>query len=530
MKQCPELANSPDNHDSTCGENEIMNNCPSPACEYCPSSDKEARACLTTSQKVCPPPKCTCRNNYRRLHNGTCVPTRECPSFKCPRVNEEFDPCPLCSNDNCSRATPDGTCKVIGRIGIPLQCRPSCRCKKNYWRDGDRCVPYESCPNVPKKCTKPHESLKCTTSCPRPRTCFGRHIRYKCPDVTAQVCKDECVCDDGYYRNSDGFCVTSDLCDKKCTGPNEVYKADKKTCPPETCRSIVARYKCDSNEVGQPGCVCKPGFLRLSLNSTCIPMEECPELKNSPDYNKPECKLPHESLKCVKVCPPPKTCNNRFVEVSCLYIANETCTHKCVCDDGFYRNEDGQCVTGDQCSDNCSKPNESIQCVKSCPRPRTCVGRHIRYRCLNNTDEVCQNKCLCNNGFYRNSDGFCVTSDLCDKKCGPNEEYKADKKSCPSDLCSSLGKQYKCDSKERGQPGCVCKEGFRRMNSMSPCIPEVECPEYTNLFPPGKCSDSDEVSESTNSKTPFIFDIEYWYILDVVPEKEMDSDEDFTRK
>lgn len=66
--------------------------------------------------------------------------------------------------------------------------------------------------------------------------------------------------------------------DEKCTGPNEEYKADKKTCPPQICPSkfSVSHYACDPKEVGQPGCVCKPGFLRVGGNSTCIPKENCP--------------------------------------------------------------------------------------------------------------------------------------------------------------------------------------------------------------------------------------------------------------
>lgn len=92
------------------------------------------------------------------------------------------------------------------------------------------------------------------------------------------------------------------ISDNKCTGPNEEYKSDKKSCPPETCRSIIARYKCDSKDKGQPGCACKEGFLRLSLNSTCIPMEQCPELKNSPDYSKfPNISIPIFLKMCISL-------------------------------------------------------------------------------------------------------------------------------------------------------------------------------------------------------------------------------------
>ncbi|XP_045534222.1 fibrillin-2 [Papilio machaon] len=854
----------------SCGDNEVMNNCPALKCEYCPTSDAEARACLNDTQDVCSPAKCTCRNNYRRLQNGTCVPTRECPFFKCPGANEEFDACPVCPSDNCTKATADGTCHFVGRIGIVLQCRPSCRCKKNYWRDGDLCVPYEKCPNIkkaanctrpneslqcirscpplatcdnrnktyhclintsapcnyqcacdkgfyrntdgfcvtnnlcdkkcndpnaeykpdkkkcpsdlcssivsriacnpneqgqpgcvcksgflrlnenstcipanqcpelvnaPGNCTGPYESLKCVKSCPRPRTCIGRFLRYKCLN-TSEACKNECVCDDGYYRNPDGFCVTSDLCDKKCTGPNEEYKADKKSCPPEICRSIVARYKCDSKDKGQPSCACKPGFLRLTLNSTCIPIKQCPELQGSPDYNKPKCTLPNESLKCVKSCPPPKSCKNRGVLFNCYQNKTEICQDKCICDDGFYRNEDGFCVTSDLCdkkctgpnevykpdkkqcppqtcqsklalfkcdpeekgqpgcvcnpgylranvnstcilsehcsqspnstdsnplncslpnessqcigscpplntcgnrnktyhclinasapckqqcacnkgfyrnsngfcvtselcdrkcsgphevfttdkkecnpdicssivsryacypnvkgvpgcvcesgylrlslnstcipinqcpelanspdyNNNCTKPNESLRCVKSCPRPRTCIGRYLRYKCPNVTGEVCENKCVCNDGYYRNSDGYCVTSNLCDKKCtGPNEEYKANKKSCPSEICKSLDIDDECNPEEEGQPGCSCKEGYLRKDLNSTCMPLEQCPEfedYLDYTPRKGCLVPD--SEQEYESYPVEAEVEYWRFVEVPSKDQVGVDD-----
>ncbi|XP_013134472.1 PREDICTED: zonadhesin-like isoform X2 [Papilio polytes] len=461
----------------TCGDNEIFNNCPSVKCEYCPTCDKEARACLTASQDVCPPAKCTCRNNYRRLQNRTCVPTRECPSFKCPGPNEQFEACPVCPSDNCTRATPDGTCHFIGRIGIPLQCRPSCRCKENYWRDGDRCVPYEKCPNIKNaaNCTRPNESLQCVRPCPPLPTCDNRNATYHCLVNKSAPCNYQCACDKGFYKNSDGFCVTNNLCDKKCNDPNAEYKPDKKKCPSDLCRSIVSKFACNPNEQGQPGCVCKSGFLRLNENSTCIPTNQCPEMVNAPGNKPPNnCSKPHESLQCVKSCPRPRTCIGRFLRYKC-FNTTEACKNECVCDDGYYRNPEGFCVTSDLC--DCTKPHESLKCVTSCPRPRTCAGRFLRYKCFNTT-EACKNECVCDDGYYRNPDGFCVTSNLCDKKCtGPNEEYKSDKKSCPPEICRSIIARYKCDSKDKGQPGCACKPGFLRLNLNSTCIPTKECPE-----------------------------------------------------
>ncbi|KPJ21530.1 hypothetical protein RR48_00463 [Papilio machaon] len=42
--------------------------------------------------------------------------------------------------------------------------------------------------------------------------------------------------------------------------------------------------ECNPEEEGQPGCACKEGYLRKDLNSTCIPLEQCPEFEDYLDY------------------------------------------------------------------------------------------------------------------------------------------------------------------------------------------------------------------------------------------------------
>lgn len=68
-------------------------------------------------------------------------------------------------------------------------------------------------------------------------------------------------------------------------GTNEIYQRCKKSCPPDTCISLVAKFKCDSEALCTSGCTCKPGFLRKISKGPCIPIRECPQLANSPDFN-----------------------------------------------------------------------------------------------------------------------------------------------------------------------------------------------------------------------------------------------------
>lgn len=63
-----------------------------------------------------------------------------------------------------------------------------------------------------------------------------------------------------------------------CEGPNEEYVACKETCPPKICFSIVAFFDCRNPPACQPGCACKPGYLRNEINSTCVTTCECPEI------------------------------------------------------------------------------------------------------------------------------------------------------------------------------------------------------------------------------------------------------------
>ncbi|XP_061709700.1 inducible metalloproteinase inhibitor protein-like isoform X2 [Cydia pomonella] len=130
-----------------CGDRETKDYCPADcAADYCP---KNAKTVSCPRPTVCPTPQCKCRFNYRRADNGTCIPTRDCPPFECNKPFEEYNPCPpLCPNGSCGQATPTGDCPAIfGRIGIVLECSPSCRCKKGYfWNEDKVCVPYNQCP------------------------------------------------------------------------------------------------------------------------------------------------------------------------------------------------------------------------------------------------------------------------------------------------------------------------------------------------------------------------------------------------
>ncbi|KAL4707025.1 hypothetical protein ACJJTC_000452 [Scirpophaga incertulas] len=114
--------------------------------DYCPRNQDEATASCPQPDD-CPQPACKCAFNHRRAENGTCIDARQCPPFKCPDRNQEFVHCPpICPDDVCSQATPDGSCPLIMASAMILECTPKCRCRKNYWRNNRGvCVPYSRC-------------------------------------------------------------------------------------------------------------------------------------------------------------------------------------------------------------------------------------------------------------------------------------------------------------------------------------------------------------------------------------------------
>ncbi|XP_053602921.1 fibulin-1-like [Plodia interpunctella] len=378
-----------------CGVNEQWTVCPTPCGEYCPASKSSITdEVLCVTPEACPEDACQCIFNYRRLSNGTCVPTQQCPPVDCASPNEYFDPCPpLCPTDDCSNATPDGLCVQLPFINIVLPCAPRCRCVKGYWRKNGDCVPYRLCylrhllgpshrpfivdehslqnlhhlpPTTPHnvakplRCNRPNEVAACVYSCPPERTCRNRGIYFSCRNKGD--CQEECRCKDGYFRNPLGDCITGNECDmcpgdneffscgqecdnvctelkmqnrtncpidnivcnkkcycedgfardenKKCVpmekcseqgnilarverevhhekcSQNEEYVSCKRSCPPETCLSLVAKFKCNANEPCRPRCACKKGFLRHNTGEPCEPVRQCPELVHSPDFNK----------------------------------------------------------------------------------------------------------------------------------------------------------------------------------------------------------------------------------------------------
>ncbi|KAJ8732567.1 hypothetical protein PYW07_015166 [Mythimna separata] len=270
----------PEDQCLTCGENEVLDSCPTNCnTDNCPQSADEEKVCTKADPCV---PACKCRFNYKRAKNNTCIPTRDCPPFDCSsKPNEEYAACPpLCPTDACYKPRLEGRCPF--RIGIVLQCEPKCQCKDGYGRENGTCTPFEKCSNI---CPTNEVYSPCVQRTCRPQTCSERdHAMETCPTCDAADCKRGCVCQENYYRNDQGVCVPYKECEGlKCTNPHEVYEPKFQECPPNTCVSLVARFSCAENQKVGPACRCEDGYLRLNETESCVPICDCPQMKNSAD-------------------------------------------------------------------------------------------------------------------------------------------------------------------------------------------------------------------------------------------------------
>ncbi|XP_075970264.1 inducible metalloproteinase inhibitor protein-like isoform X1 [Anticarsia gemmatalis] len=179
---------------------------------------------------------------------------------------------------------PERTCRNRGIQFSCLQtcerCQHKCVCKEGFYRNflGD-CITNEQCDLCPGN----NEFYACDSACDNECSTWHKQNRTNCPIINID-CNRGCYCDDGYARDSKRNCVPVEKCPATpiCKGPNEEYTSCRRTCPPETCISVISRYDCRTAPPCRPGCACKPGFLRQSANSHCIPACECLELRNTP--------------------------------------------------------------------------------------------------------------------------------------------------------------------------------------------------------------------------------------------------------
>ncbi|XP_061723415.1 zonadhesin-like isoform X2 [Cydia pomonella] len=292
---------------------------------------------------------CHCTDGYGRDANGTCVSTAPPPIDNHPSPPPPITPSP---------------------VTTPTEAPPG---------------PKLKCENATR-----HEILACRFGCPPERSCQNRHWPPPscAPPAPWLKCTNKCICDNGYVRNEpSGICVTEEQCDK-CPGENEYFQCD------------------GENEADCEGhCYCLSNYVR-DMDGKCVYVDPAspPKILGPPlatTTENPQCpKLTcdnatrHETLACVHGCPPERSCQNRFwPPLPCAPPGPEIiCTDKCICDEGYVRNEpSGVCVTEEQC-DKCPGENEYFQCDGE-------------------NEANCEGHCYCLSNRVRDIDGKCVYVD-----------------------------------------------------------------------------------------------------------------------
>ncbi|KAG6453477.1 zonadhesin isoform X2 [Manduca sexta] len=494
----------------TCGDDEIAVDCPDNCSyDYCLKNRNDGKLPCTQSDR-CPAPACKCRFNYRRADNGSCIPARECPPFPCDGPNEEYNSCPpICPGEDCSQATPDGKCPIFGVIGIVIECKPACRCRKNYWRLDGKCVPYNQCPNrndttvtteepsteKPKLKCGPSEIIDdCPVDCPINNCPKSEDASFK-PCPRPKKCPPPaCRCELGTHRLDNGSCVPIQDCPPfECPRPNEEYRACYPVSPGESCSEAVPDEYIEPTKKltlkCKPACRCKENYWRL--NGVCVPYEKC---------RKSRCPEHETEVLCKSACSE-NECPRR--EGSSSFACPAVCLGPgCACERNYSRASNGTCIPTIECPpfDCSARPNEMYVACPSCVSD-SCedIGK-TRDSCSRwALIEPCTPACRCATGFNRNDDGVCVPTAQCPGICPKNEKYTdCAQRLCRPQNCSDVADDqlsFICepDKTDGCDVGCVCIDGFLRADN-GKCVAEEECPS-TN---PVKCSDPNE--EYTDSK------------------------------
>lgn len=200
------------------------------------------------------------------------------------------------------------------------------------------------------ECDCNEEFNSCGTACPE--TC-NTFLGIDPPKPCIKICVKGCFCKQGFVRIEDGGkCVPTSECPLPVCPTNEVFKTCGTACP-ETCDTIQKPNEtrvCTFNCV--IGCACEDGFVR-DCDGRCVLPSECPDPLTEPTVitlSPEECPQNEVFSECGTACP--DTCANLGDPKPRPCTKN--CIIGCVCQEGFVRNDEGQCVLPSQC------PNPSI--------------------------------------------------------------------------------------------------------------------------------------------------------------------------
>ncbi|CAG5091378.1 Oidioi.mRNA.OKI2018_I69.PAR.g13019.t1.cds [Oikopleura dioica] len=343
-------------------------------------------------------PGCFCDRGFiLDEKDGVCISEDDCNTNGTVTIPPLPEECPgdqvfqtsCCSTQGCSEDFPV-LCHSILPGGT---CPRMCVCPDDkLWDDKNQiCVEESECP---KECPPGLEMKK---ACCSQQTCDNDPVL--CLDLPpGGECPEMCTCPDQSqtYDKESQTCVSRDECPKTC-GENEDWNDCGTACPP-VCGEPAPAF---CIEMCISGCECEKGFIRDGKGGNCIPEDSCPA------ESEQSCPNNEHFVDCVEECGPqcsfPRpVCDQRPPGVPC--------DGGCTCDDGFLRDEAGNCQSEDKCPSEICPENEVWS-----PCDRTCEDT-----CENpDFSKVCRPiacgkaMCTCAYGYARNEGGLCISKKKC---------------------------------------------------------------------------------------------------------------------
>ena len=245
--------------------------------------------------------------------------------------------------------------------------------------------------------------LACNSGC---KTCSSQNVCTTC-DATQNknLSGTSCVCNSGYFPTIDNqLNITCNKCAPQCDN----CQGNAYTCTfCDSTKNKIAGY----DNLGRLTCVCAAGY-SLGVDGTCS-QTDC-----TTDPYCQQC-----STDSIRICLACKPSLNRTLDTN---------TYKCVCQDGFYEDVNGQCVTCPNACASCTNNTYCKTCVAgasrtgntcSCPTGTfftnvptgyckacqnncvLCNSNGACLQCLPNYQQTPDGKCSCGNGKYTSSTG-----------------------------------------------------------------------------------------------------------------------------
>ncbi|XP_077288713.1 zonadhesin-like [Arctopsyche grandis] len=449
-----------------CPINQVFSHCGDDGCR--PTCSRQV---VTNCIAKCAKPDCICAPGFVRNSLDECVSPTSCQVPKvCNGLNEMYIDCVK----DCKRMCSDLHLTRDDQLPVEISCSfegctPGCGCQPGFYRnDNNQCVTIETC-NCP-----PNEKInRCPHSCSI-RTCEAIGKKTPCLHENPFLfrCRPKCECEFNYRRDSNGVCIPVGKCPPlQCPRLNEIYDPCPKPCLDESCETATSFQSRCSPEVKEcePRCICTPGYLR-NKNGDCIPAQNC--RSGCQHFYRhlisliEHCDDPNAVFHpCGNACP--LTCSNMHQR----HLCHKECQKGggCVCRPGFVENEQGKCVTPQNCH-KC-KRNEVYKTCEYNECENTCRNPDMSSKC--SPGSHCTNGCFCQPGYVRNDAGECIRRNECE--CGLNEVFSE----CGANGCQNTCQNPKLSMVCKGicTPGCVCAEGYLR-NSKGACVLIKNCVKY----------------------------------------------------